>query len=78
MPPSGFNEKAIRGLLQFVEGCYEDLLDQVSDKSEPKAVTKAINNELADIRAALESFSLDSVKKPKKNTKATAKKGKSS
>ena len=23
--PSGFNEKAICGLLQFVEGCYEDL-----------------------------------------------------
>ncbi|MBI1746443.1 MAG: hypothetical protein HYR55_07625 [Acidobacteria bacterium] len=57
MPPSGFNEKAIRGLLQFVEGCYEDLL--VKLQTQPgKSVEQAIKEELADIRRALESFSI--------------------
>jgi cytochrome P450 len=60
MPPSGFNEKAIRGLLQFVEGCYDDLLKEMSSPTGEKDVRKAIAKELVDIRAALESFSLES------------------
>lgn len=57
MPPCGFNEKAIAGLLQFVEGCYEDLLRKVDGV--PKVdVEQAIKEELRDIREALESFNL--------------------
>ncbi len=60
MPPSGFNKKAIRGLLEFVEGCYEDLLLKLRD--DPKAkVEDAIQDELAEIRRALEEFSLKNV-----------------
>ncbi len=55
MPPSGFNEKAIQGLLQFIEGCYEDLQRKVQSGVDLKS---AVNQELADIRKALESFSL--------------------
>jgi hypothetical protein len=58
MPPSGFNEKAIRGLLQFVEACYEDM--QKLLKADPKlSLEQAIEMELKDIRRALESFSLN-------------------
>ena len=57
MPPSGFNEKAINGLLEFVEGCYDDLLKKI-DTTPGLGVRTAIVEELAEIRAALESFSL--------------------
>ena len=58
MPPSGFNEKAIQGLLQFVEGCYDDLLEKI--RTTPGlTIEKAITLELQDIRRALESFSLE-------------------
>jgi hypothetical protein len=57
MPPSGFNEKAVYGLLQFVEGCYDDLLKKL--EADPQLnIQDAIEEELNDIRAALESFSL--------------------
>jgi hypothetical protein len=60
MPPSGFNEKAILGLLQFVEGCYDDLLKKI--RATPGiTVEDAIEEELAEIREALESFSLKTV-----------------
>lgn len=58
MPPSGFNEKAIQGLLQFVEGCYEDLLVKIQ-RTPGLDVKAAIEEELSDIRRALESFSLN-------------------
>ena len=29
MPPSGFNQKAVKGALQFIQGCYEDLEAEV-------------------------------------------------
>lgn len=58
MPPSGFNEKAIRGLLQFVEACYEDMQKLV--KADPSlTLERAIEIELSDIRRALETFSLN-------------------
>lgn len=57
MPPCGFNEKAISGLLQFVEGCYDDLLRKLD--STPSLDTKqAIREELQEIRDALQSFNL--------------------
>ena len=57
MPPSGFNEKAIRGLLQFLEGCYEDLQRKLAANPEMD-IRVAIDQELAEVRAALESFTL--------------------
>jgi hypothetical protein len=61
MPPSGFNERAIKGLLEFVEGCYDDLLKKI-DATPGLEVRAAIEEELAEIRAALESFSLEETK----------------
>ena len=61
MPPSGFNEKAIVGLLQFVEGCYDDLQRKLRN-TPGLTLEKAIEEELADIRTALESFSLKEYK----------------
>jgi hypothetical protein len=61
MPPSGFNEKAITGLLQFVEGCYDDL--QKLLKADPSlTLERAVEMELQEIRSALESFSLKSTR----------------
>jgi hypothetical protein len=60
VPPSGFNEKAIVGLLQFVEGCYDDLLKKI--RANPGlTIEDAIQEELAEIREALESFNLKTV-----------------
>jgi hypothetical protein len=60
MPPSGFSDKAIRGLLQFVEGCYEDL--QAKLRTNPGLdVKKAVEEELAEIRRALEAFSTTNI-----------------
>jgi len=60
VPPSGFNEKAILGLLQFVEGCYDDLLKKI--RATPGlTIEDAIQEELAEIREALESFNLKTV-----------------
>jgi hypothetical protein len=55
MPPSGFNEKAIKGLLVFISECYEDLLKEIDSGSEPK---NAIQKELENIRSFLKDFHL--------------------
>ncbi len=57
MPPSGFNAKAIAGLLQFVEGCYEDLLSKINN-TPGLDIQRAIQEELEEIRGALKSLSL--------------------
>ncbi len=55
MPPSGFNRKAVNGLLTFLEACYEDLLKEVKNsKNEGEAVKK----ELKNIRNYLQKFEL--------------------
>ena len=56
MPPSGFSQKAINGLLLFVEACYEDLLQEM--KSGKKTESQAIEEELDNIRSYLKSFKL--------------------
>jgi hypothetical protein len=59
MPPSGFNKKAIDGLLQFLEGCYEDLQAKIAKTpGRPSDVHAAIEEELSEIRDALKGFSL--------------------
>ena len=50
--PKGYNRKAIRGLLIFLEGCFEVILQEVKNG---KAVEKAMQEELEEIRARLEA-----------------------
>jgi len=59
MPPSGFNQRAIAGMLQFLEACYDDLRQKIELKGgTPEAVQEAIDEELAELRAHLGAFSL--------------------
>ncbi|HLD26254.1 MAG TPA: hypothetical protein VJC05_04400 [Candidatus Andersenbacteria bacterium] len=52
MPPSGFSRRAVEGILDFVGGCYEDLLAEVrSGKHE--SYEAAIEHELGKIDSAL-------------------------
>ena len=52
MPPSGFSQHAVRGALQFVKGCYEDLQVEVKDGKHP-SMEAAIKYELAQLEKAL-------------------------
>lgn len=52
MPPSGFSTHAVKGSLQFVEGCYRDLLVEVRS-GKHKDYESAIEFELKQIESAL-------------------------
>lgn len=52
MPPSGFSENAVRGALEFVRGCYLDLLEQVRS-GKHASYEAAIEFELRQIEQAL-------------------------
>jgi hypothetical protein len=56
MPPSGFSQKAINGLLIFVESCYEDLLKEI--KEGKKTEGQAIKEELENIKGYLTDFKI--------------------
>jgi predicted enzyme involved in methoxymalonyl-ACP biosynthesis len=56
MPPSGFSQKAINGLLQFVASCYEDLLQEIKDGKHAEG--EAIKKELDNINEYLTNFKL--------------------
>ncbi|MFH1290593.1 MAG: hypothetical protein ABIH92_04245 [Nanoarchaeota archaeon] len=56
MPPSGFSEKAVKGLLVFVGSCYEDLLQGI--KEGKKTEGEAIQQELENIERYLKEFKL--------------------
>lgn len=56
MPPSGFSQKAISGLLMFVGSCYEDLLKEI--KEGKKSEGKAIQEELENIQKYLTEFKI--------------------
>jgi len=58
MPPSGFNQKAVKGALEFVKGCYEDLLEEVRVGKHPDLQT-AIKYELAQLEKALTQLHID-------------------
>ena len=62
MPPSGFNQKAINGLLIFVKECYEDLLKEIKqgkDKQGRKVTEgEAIQKEISQIKKYLEEFEI--------------------
>jgi hypothetical protein len=56
MPPSGFSQKAINGLLTFVESCYEDLQNEIREGKKKEG--EALQAELNNIRSYLEEFKL--------------------
>ena len=56
MPPSGFSQKAINGLLQFVGSCYEDLLEEIKEGKHTEE--EAINKELENINQYLKKFKI--------------------
>ena len=58
MPPSGFGKKAVKGLLTFVEGNYEDLLAEVQSGKHP-TVEAAIEYELSQLKKALEKLHIN-------------------
>ena len=50
--PKGYNDKAIRGLLTCIEGCFEVVLQEVKNG---KPVEQAMQEELDEIRMRLEA-----------------------
>jgi hypothetical protein len=58
MPPSGFSKPVIAGALQFVGGCYRDLLQEVKD-GKHASFEKAIEYELSQINKALRSLHIN-------------------
>jgi len=62
MPPSGFSQKAINGLLIFVQSCYEDLLKEIAQghdkQGRPVSEGQAIQKEISQIGAYLEKFEI--------------------
>jgi hypothetical protein len=58
MPPSGFNQRAVTGALEFVKGCYEDLIEEVRSGKHPDFET-AIQFELSQLEKALAKVHID-------------------
>lgn len=58
MPPSGFSKPVVKGALQFVEGCYRDLLQEVQDGKHAD-FESAIKYELSQIDKALSSLHIN-------------------
>jgi hypothetical protein len=48
--PKGYNQKAINGLLTFLEGCFEVILDDIRKGKKPE---QAMMEELEEIRSRL-------------------------
>lgn len=58
MPPSGFSKPVVRGALEFVRGCYTDLLAEVRS-GKYKTYEEAIEAELKQIDKALSKMHID-------------------
>jgi hypothetical protein len=58
MPPSGFNQRAVTGALEFVKGCYEDLIAEVQSGKHPDFET-AVKYELSQLETALAKVHID-------------------
>jgi tetrahydromethanopterin S-methyltransferase subunit E len=59
MPPSGFNQKAVKGALQFIQGCYEDLEAEVKSGKHPDFRT-ALEYEIHQLDSALTKLHINS------------------
>ncbi len=58
MPPSGFSQKAVKGALIFVQGCYEDLLEEVRS-GKHQSYEEGIKYEIEQIERALLKLHVD-------------------
>jgi len=62
MPPSGYSQKAINGLLIFVKECYKDLLKEMKEGKDkhgrPVTEGQAIQKELDQIGEYLKKFTI--------------------
>ncbi|MFA5020666.1 MAG: hypothetical protein WC517_01235 [Patescibacteria group bacterium] len=58
MPPSGFSSKAVKGALVFIQGCYEDLLEEVRS-GKHKDYQEGIEYEISQIDNALSKLHID-------------------
>ncbi len=62
MPPSGFSQEAINGLLIFVQSCYKDLLKEIKEgkDNQGRKVTEgqAIQKEIKQIAEYLKKFEI--------------------
>jgi hypothetical protein len=59
MPPSGFSNTTIKGLLTFVKGNYEDLQQEVRDGKHLN-FEAAIEHEIGQLDKALQKLHIDS------------------
>jgi len=59
MPPCGFNQKAVKGALEFIKGCYEDLEEEVKSGKHAN-FEAALDFELKNLENALEKLHIDS------------------
>jgi hypothetical protein len=63
MPPSGFKGKSIEGSLQFIGGCYEDLLEMFRARNQAsysiEEIEEVINSELLEIKEALANLHVE-------------------
>ena len=50
--PKGYNDKAIKGFLMCLEGCFEVILQEVQNGKPP---VQAMQEELAEIKSRLET-----------------------
>lgn len=48
--PKGYNDRAMKGMLEFLKGCFEVILQEVADGKDPVA---AMKEELAEIERRL-------------------------
>lgn len=58
MPPCGFNQKAVKGALEFVKGCYEDLKEEVKEGKHAN-FEEALEHELKNLEKALARLHID-------------------
>ena len=58
MPPCGFNQNAVKGALQFVKGCYEDLKEEVK-QGKHASFEAALDHELDNLEKALAKLHID-------------------
>lgn len=58
MPPSGFGRKAVKGLLEFVEGNYQDLEKEVKS-GKHKDFKAAVRHERKQLKKALQQLHIN-------------------
>lgn len=67
MHPSGFNTRAVKGALEFIKGCYEDLQQEIKGGKHPDFET-AIDHEIGQIESALTKLHINDKGEPVERT----------